>query len=144
MQKITFFAVLTFLVSTVSCSTFQSVKPEISQSDLSADCGELVSIVKENWKKHRKLNFYKGEGEFLTIIQRDYRKCITSLTKKDIINLFGQPVKDDPDFAYYFLGEMCLQTMRKDCQALIFYFSEDNKRVTEFLIHPFGVLEENK
>lgn len=144
MQKLTFWAVLVILTCTVSCSTFQSVKPVVSQVILPNDCDKLVSLTHENWKKHKKLNYYKGENDFLTIIQRDYRKCITSLTKKEIISILGQPAKDDPDFVYYFLGESCLQPMRENCEALIFYFSEDSGKVNEYLVHPFGVLEEKK
>lgn len=144
MQKITFFAVLTYLVCIASCSTFQSVKPDVSHSKIPSGCESLIPLIKKNWKKHKKLNYYKGEGEFLTIIQRDYRGCITSLTKSGLIALLGQPVKDDPDFAYYYLGETCVQPMRENCQALIFYFNDESKKVNEYLIHPFGVLDERE
>ncbi len=144
MQKITFWAVLAYLVSTTSCSTFYQVKPNISKSETSLECKELVPLIEENWKKHKKLDYYKAEGDFLTIVQRDYRKCITSLTKEELIKFFGQPVGDDSDFAYYFLNETCVQPMRENCQAFIFYFNADNEKVTEYLVHPFGVLEENK
>jgi hypothetical protein len=144
MQKSAFWAVLVVLTSTVSCSTFQPVKPVVSQVNLPNECEQLISLVQENWKKHKKLNYYKGEKDFLTIIQRDYRKCITSLTKKEIIAVLGQPVKDDSDFVYYFLGESCLHPMRENCEALIFYLNEDSGKVNEYLVHPFGVLEEKK
>lgn len=144
MQKIVFWVALVVLTNIVSCSPFQLVKPVVSQVNLPNECENLVSLVQKNWKKHKKLNYYKGDNDFIAIIQRDYRKCITSLTGKEIIAILGQPSEDDPDFVYYFLGESCLHPMRENCEALIFYFNEDGGKVNEYLVHPFGVLEEKK
>jgi hypothetical protein len=144
MKKVFFFAMLAYGVSIASCSTFKYVKPVIEQSELSPECENLVPLIKSKWKKHRKKNFYEGEDDFLTVIQRDYRRCITSLTKTEIIKLFGQPAEDDPDFAFYFLNETCLQSMPENCQTLIFYFKDDNKKVYEYLLQPYGYLEEKK
>jgi hypothetical protein len=112
----------------------------LDQNELNqADCGEIISLIENNWLKNRRSNFYLAKGDFLTVLQRDYRPCVMSLNREQVVKLFGQPVEEDDGNAFYFLNEGCNNLPPDDCSIFIFYFDDEGSGlVIEYLTQPYG------
>lgn len=121
-----------------SCNS-NLLKKVPNTKNLNKNCSGIEKYIKNNWKKNKMKEYYYCESEFLTVIQRDYRRCILSLNKDEITELLGDPVaaQSDEEMTFYYLDEGCLRTPPNNCNMLIFYFDKKKGKVLDYQTMPY-------
>lgn len=91
---------------------------------------ELTELVTKDWESKEGTNIFIAKNDFLTILQRDYQACITTLNKTEIIKLLGTPSVEEIDLLKYFINNDCNKLFPKQsCISLNFIVEPSTKKI---------------
>ncbi len=136
-----FFLILSFLILT-NCHSSKLLSGR-------SECQEFYNYVKSNWSKNKDYTFrIKGNPDYWRseIHENLFKEsCILKLSKKQIIELFGEPSKryvfPESELFIYCLTRDCLSTLQASRRELVVTFDSSNSVVSIVTSPPSQVLE---
>lgn len=135
------------------CGSYKRVKPKIKERDLPSACEGISQVIKENWKKHRKQDYYYKDREFLYSFVVEYKECFVGMPVEQAIKLLGNTPVDiwenslrgwhenykvlkwGIDYYLYYLDDGCFKTP-PSCEIL--QFKIDNGIITNVILSSYG------
>jgi len=91
---------------------------------------QLNDFVKDKWNYNKAENYYE-EGKGLIDLTGSYYQCVKTMSRKQIIKIFGKPSKLNPEgnLLIYYEMPQCNQNC-ENCTKL--YFEFQNNKIRKF------------
>lgn len=108
---------LAFLFS--SCSI-------IGQTNSRECYNQLKIFVKDRWEYNKEGNYYE-EGKGLIGLTGTYRQCVETMSKKQIMKIFGKPSEIDTEKEMLIYYEMSDCNKNSEFCTKLYFMFQDNK-----------------
>lgn len=126
---------LVFGIALNSCNlgNFKKITPEPSEYTLQ-NCYNLSDFIQANWKVHKTDRLYKCNPSFIPKLKTEFADCISTLSKKELIDLFGVPSEDFKDgYLNYYVSSDCTSNSSGICKFLSFVYDTETDRIVTFM-----------